>query len=290
MRVAFIALVLLAGGVSAAVAQSDQPPPACRYNAAGQLDYQACLDASAPGTPWHMLSLINLGTQAYQRADFASAVSFYDRAQPNDGTLMYSDAGYHANYAATLSQVGRDADALVQARAALALIDNAPSLPAEVRRRAAGVPVDRELVYAAIVPVLHHARDPQADAAMRAYMALPAQDWVSWANRAAVFLEIGDYATALEANGRALQLERRHPAVLNNQCYILVQLARAGEALPFCEGARAAAPEVAAVRHSAASAYTALGRCAEAEAEIAAARRLDPVSPEYAQPLTCTAR
>lgn len=287
MRIAVAVLVMICGLAAPAAAQTDEPPPQCRYDAEGRIDYQACLDATSPGSPWHSLSLINLGTQAYQNADFARAVAYYDRAQPSDGSLMYSDAAYHANYAATLGQVGRDADAIVQARAALALLQNASSLPEEVRRHFGSVVVDRELVYAAILPVLHKANDPQTDEVMRAYMALPAQDWVSWANRAAVLLEIGDHQAALEANERALQQERRHPAVLNNQCFILVQLDRAAEALPYCESARSAAPDIAAVRHSVASAYAALGRCAEADVEMAAARRLDPVTAEYAQPLTC---
>jgi Flp pilus assembly protein TadD len=282
---AALALALVPTAVSA---QNDQPPPQCRYDAAGQVDYQACLDASTPGSPWHSLSLINLGTRAYQQADFARAVDYYDRAQPGDGTIMYSDAAYHANYAATLSQVGRDADALVQARAALALLQGAQTLPAEVRRRFGAVPVDRELVYAAILPVLHKAGDEQASEVMRAYMALPADDWVSWANRAAVLLEIDDHAAALDANERALQQEQRHPAVLNNQCYILVRLGRAREALSYCESARAAASNIAAIRHSVASAYAALGRCAEADAEMVAARRLDPVTVEYQQSLVCS--
>lgn len=287
MRIVIAALAALCCSAAPAVAQTE-PPPQCRYNAAGQVDYQACLDASEPGSPWQILSLINLGTQAYQNTDFARAVGYYDRAQPRDGTLMYSDAGFHANYAATLSQVGRDEEALVQARAALALLQNESTLPEEVRRRFGTIPVDREMVYAAIVGILHKAQDPHAAEVMRTYLALPAQDWVSWANRAAVMLEIDNYPAALEANERALQLESAHPAVQNNQCYILVKLDRAGEALPFCERARAGAPDVAAVRHSVASAYAALGRCADAEREMAEARRRDPVSPEYRAPLPCT--
>lgn len=288
MRVVASALVALASLAGVALAQTDQPPAACRRDASGQVNYQACLDASAPGTSWHTLALINLGSQAYGRADFDRAVEFYDRAQPGGGRLMYSDPGFHANYAATLAQVGRDADALVQAHMALALLDNAESVPAEVRRLTQNAPIDREIVYATILPVLHEAEDPQADAVMRAYLALPARDWVSWANRAAVFLTIRDYASALEANGRAMQQEPRHPAVLNNQCYILVQMARAEAALPHCETARAVAPNVAAVRHSVASAYASLGRCEEARRELAEARRLSPATAEYSEPLACS--
>ncbi len=272
-----------------ALAQQTQPPPECRYNASGQVNYEACLAVSPPGSPWRSLSLMNLATRAYQAADFATAVRYYDEAQPTDGSLMYSDASYHAYYAATLHQVGRPDDAIVQARYALAVLRNAPELP-EAARRFSAIQVDPEIVYTAILPVLHGANDPQTESVMSAYMALPARDWISWANRAAVMLEIGDNQAALRANNEAIRLEPSHPGVLNNQCYILVKLNRAEEALPHCLGARAGAPNIAAVRHSVASAYAALGRCREAEAELGEARRLDPVTEEYRQPIACTAR
>lgn len=290
MRTLVATLALVFGLADGAVAQDDTPPPECRYNAAGQVNYQACLDAAPAGSPWSILSLINLGTQAYNNADFARAVGYYDRARPGEGQLMYSDPLFHANYAASLHQVGRNSDAIVQARMALDVLQAAPNVPEQVRRRLSSMQVDRELVYASILPVLYRADDPQAEATMQAYMALPAIDWVSWANRAAVMLELGDYGQALAANERALQMESSHPAVQNNQCYILVKLERAADALVHCEAARSAAPDVAAVRHSVASAYAALGRCADAEAEMAAARRLDPVTIEYREALACEAR
>lgn len=290
MRRVLAALILTIATAGVAAAQNDRPPPQCRYDAAGQIDYAACLAASPPGSPWRSLSLMNLGTRAYVAADFAAAVRYYDEAQPADGSAMYSDASYHAYYAATLHQVGRPEDAIVQARRALAVMHNAPEVPEEVRRRFSSVPVDSELIYATILPVLHAAHDPQTGAVMSAYLALPAQDFVSWANRAAVMLEIGDHENALRANAEAMRLAPSHPAVLNNQCYILVRMSRADEALPHCLGARAAAPGVAAVRHSVASAFAALGRCREADSELAEARRLDPISPEYAQPIACASR
>jgi tetratricopeptide (TPR) repeat protein len=253
------------------------------------VNYEACLAASEPGTPWRSLSLMNLATRAYMAADFPTAVRYYDQAQPTDGNIMYSDASYHAYYAATLQQVGRREEAIVQARRALGILRNSPELP-EAARRFSAIQVDPELVYASILPVLHSAGDPQTQSALNAYLALPARDWVSWANRAGVMLEIGDNEAALRANNEAMRLEPSHPGVLNNQCYILVKLNRAEEALPHCLGARSGAPNIAPVRHSVASAYAALGRCQEAEAELAEARRLDPVSEEYRRPIACSAR
>lgn len=287
MRSLIVALSLVAAAAAPAFAQEDQAPPQCRYDARGQIDFEACLAVAPPGSAWASLSLMNLATRAYRAADFATAVRYYDQSQPTDGTIMYSDAMFHAYYAATLNQVGRPEEALVQARRALAMLRNAPELP-EAARRFATASVDPEQVYASIVPILHAANDPQSESAMRAYMALPARDWVSWGNRAAVMLEVGDLEGALRANGEALRLSQ-HPGVLNNQCYILVQLNRAQEALPYCLNAQSAAPDIAAVRHSVASAYAALGRCREAEAAIAEARRLDPVSLEYQQPVVCRA-
>ncbi len=280
----FIAL-LLAG--TAAAREEEEAPPECRYDTAGQVDYAACAAAAPIGSPWRSLSLINLGTQAFLRADYASASRYYDDAQPTNGDTFYSDPTYHAFHAATLHQVGRSSEAINEARRALAMLRNSDELPQEVRRRFASRSIDVEAVYVAILPVLHSANDSELESVRNAYLAMPAYDWVSWANRAGVLEQIGDLDGALRANAEALRLEPSHPSVLNNQCFILVRAGRAGEALPYCERARAEAPEIAAVRHSVASALAALGRCDDAEREMAEARRLDPVSAEYAQPLQC---
>jgi Flp pilus assembly protein TadD len=288
MRHALAALALTIVAFAAPSAQAQQAPPECRQNAQGVVNFEACLAVAPPGSPWRSLSLMNLATQAFRAADYATAVRYYDAAQPGDGNLLYSDASYHAFYASTLHQVGRHAEARIQARHALGMLRNSADLP-EAARRLAAVPVDREVVLAAIVPVLVSEQDPEAESAMSEYLALPATDWVSWVNRGSVMLEIGRFDSALIANSEAMRLEPSHPAVLSNQCYILVKLNRASEALPHCLAARAAAPEVAVVRHSAASAFAALGRCEEAQAELGEARRIDPVTQEYMQPLACTA-
>ncbi|HEX8901829.1 tetratricopeptide repeat protein [Vitreimonas sp.] len=281
-------LALMLGALATPVwAQQDQPPLQCRYDASGRVDYQACLDASAPGTPWAMLSHINLGTRAFLNADHATAVRHYDAAQPGNGDTFYSDAEFHAYYAATLHQVGRLDDGVVQARRALAVMNADRSLPSSVRDRFSAVPVDRELVYAAILPVLHAAGDEQAEAVRVSYLQMPAVDWVSWANRAGVLQQIGDLRGALSASEQSLQLQPDHPAVLNNHCYILTLLGRANEALPYCERAVEAAPGIAGARHSLASAYAALGQCGNARVQLDEARRLDPESEDYRHDLAC---
>lgn len=188
---------------SPALAQQDQPPAACHYDAVGRVDYQACLNASAPGTPWAMLSHINLGTQAFQDANYVAAISHYDAAQPSNGDSFYSDASFHAYYAATLQQVGRLREGAAQARRALAILRNDPSLPDGVRQNFSSVQVDHELVYALILPVLHASGDEQAMTVRNAYLQMPAADWVSWANRAGVLQQIGDLPGALLASERA---------------------------------------------------------------------------------------
>jgi Flp pilus assembly protein TadD len=146
-----------------------------------------------------------------------------------------------------------------------------------------------EMIYVYILPVLQAGDLQRFETALQAFRALPAMGWESYANRAAVLQEIGDVAGALDMSGRALAMAPDDPGVLNNHCYILLQAGRAGEALPFCERAVRAVPSVAAARHSLAEVFAALGRCAEAERELAEARRLDPVTVDYQRPLSCQA-
>lgn len=289
MRIAVTLLVAawLAGSASA---QQDTPPPECRYDAAGRVDHEACAAAAPAGSPWRSLALINLGTQAFRRNDYPAAIRFYDEALPTNGDAFYSDATFHAYHAATLQAVGRQSEAIAEARRSLAVLRGSTDIPEEARRRFSSVPVDAEIIYAAILPVLHAANDPETAGVRATYMSMPARDWVSWVNRGGVLDQIGDTNGALQANAQALQLQPNHPAVLNSQCYFLGKLSRAVEALPFCERAIAGAPDVAAIRHSRATVLAALGRCRDANSDLIEARRLDPVSAEYKRELTCTNR
>lgn len=121
-------------------------------------------------------------------------------------------------------------------------------------------------------------------------MSLPARDWISYANRAAVLTDLGDLQEALAANEAGLQLAPGEASLLNNGCYIRTLMGRAQEGLPFCERAVAAAPKIAPVRHSFATALAAVGRCREAEEQIAMARSLDTSSPKYAEPIACASQ
>jgi tetratricopeptide (TPR) repeat protein len=287
---ALITALLACALASPAFAQDDAPQPEqCRPNAAGQVNYQACADAAPVGSPWRSMALINLGTDAYLRSDYAAAVRFYDEARPPAGQQMYSDVTFHAFRAAAYWHVERHEEAQADASMALRMLQGDPTLRMSPRDYMPAH-ADREAVYALILPVLQTGDAAQFQAALETYNAMPASDWYSYANRAAVLSQLGQHDAALAAGEQALQLAPNEPAVLNNQCAILVELNRAADALPYCERAVAGAPGIAAVRDSMSDVFAALGRCAEAEREIAEARRLDPVSPSYARPIACTAR
>ncbi|HVY83705.1 MAG TPA: hypothetical protein VG943_01120 [Caulobacterales bacterium] len=270
--------VLLAPAV--ATAQDSALPTACVADAQGAINYQACADATPVGSTPHMLALINLGTEAFLRADYATAVRFYDQAQPADGQQVFSDPRFHAFRGSSYFQVGRKREALEDAHTVLTMlgVEDASETP------------DIDVIYAAILPILNDAHDPAFTPTLNAYKALPAADWVSYVNQAGLLEQLHDIDGALAADTRAFALQPDNPVVLNTHCYILTRAGRAQEALPFCERAVAAAPSVAPVHHSYASALAALGQCDRANAELAQARRLDSASLEYRRPLTCRAR
>lgn len=285
--------LILAGAIliaGAAHAQQAEPPPPreCTFDAAGHVDYEACARVAPEGSPLWRLSIINLGTRALERRDYRAAVRYYDLARPADGARLYSDAGFHANRAEAYKHVGRDAEALADARLAVAMITNRPGVPGQVPQEMRLKNVDIAEALTLSSPILKAANDPLFAPGMAAYRGLPAADWMSLAHRGALFAELGDLPGALEANAAALKAQPGHPGLLNNQCYFLTLSDRAVDALPFCQSAMAAAPEEPAIRHSLAVALAKLGLCADAGTELERARSLDPVSVEYRKPLACT--
>lgn len=287
MRAALIALSLCAV-TSPSFAQDNGPPPLqCRQDSAGQVDYQACLAAAPSGSAWRTLALINLGTDAYIAGDYAAAVGYYDQAHPPSGQLMYSDVTFHAFRGSSYWHVERREEALADAQIALRMLHGDAALNASPLDYMPAH-VDREMMYALILPVLQTGDSALFASALAEYEALPANDWYSFAGRAAVFDQLGRRNEALAASEQALRLAPDDPGVLNNHCAILTNNERAADALSFCQRAVAAAPGVAAIRDSLSDALAALGRCEEAEREIVEARRLDPASPSYARPIECT--
>lgn len=271
---------------SPALAQNDQPPAECRRNAAGQVNYQACFDASPPGSGWRSMAQINLGTEAFARGDYATAVRHYDEARPPAGETMYSDVLFHTFRGASYWHVERRQEALADAQIALRMLQGDPTLNLEPLDYMPAH-VDREMVFAFILPILQSGDAARFEAALSTYQAMPASDWTSYANRAAVLDQVGRPAEALVASEQAVRLAPNDAGVLNNHCAILANAHRPGDALPYCERAVAGAPQIAAIHDSLSDALAALGRCNDAEREIAEARRLDPASPDYARPIAC---
>jgi tetratricopeptide (TPR) repeat protein len=280
MRIVLIALAGLFVG-SPALAQ---PIAACGPDAGGAIDFQACADAAPRGSPERGLSLVNLGTQALLRQDYATAAKLYDEAVP-PGQQLFSDIRLHAYRGEAYARVGRDAEALGDAKIVLRLLsgERLPGFPAQQP------PYDRVEVLGRVLPILKKANDPGYPAALSQFKASPAADWYDYANRAATLTTVGDIEGALAANAQALSAAPNEPAVLNNGCYLFAKAGRPAEGLPHCEKAVATAPQVAAVRESYATALEALGRCGEAQKQLDEARRLDPVSVAYQRKLACPA-
>jgi tetratricopeptide (TPR) repeat protein len=284
--IAALAACLLVG-LARAQGGADAPPE-CRIDTPSIPAFQACAAAAAPGSPERGLALINLGSDAFARGDYAAAVRYYDEAAPPAGQQIFSDPVFHAFRGASYFHVGRDHEALADARTAVAMLKG--DAPPEVSGLYDPKRVSMENVYLAILPILHRAHAPELADALAAYRALPARDWMSLANRAAIFQQMGDLDGAIALSAQVIAMAPEHPAVLNNHCFILSEAGRAREALPFCQRAVDAAPNVAAARHSYAAALAAVGDCIGSARELGEARRLDPTARVYQQRIACTAR
>ena len=210
------------------------------------------------------------------------------RRRQNPDREVFSDAGFHAYRADAYARAGRDADALANAQTAFALLTHAPQVMTGAWAQLVLQPVDTELAYGLILPILKKGDDRHFADALAAFTALPIQDYHSYSNRSAVIDSLGDHTGALQENERALALAPSDPQVLNNQCFELAELGRGNDALPYCEQVVQMAPDVAPVHDSYAVALAAAGRCSEANRERATAHELDPAPQDYLQPLTCT--
>lgn len=284
-----VALAAFACALAVPVSASaqDDAPPACQGAGQRVVDWQACLDALPPDSGWRALALINLGTEAFMREDYAAAVQHYDAARPSSGQ-MYSDILFHTLRGAAYWRVGRREDAVADADIVHRMLMRDPTLPLPpAQYLSPGVP--EEMIYVYLLPVWQSGDPGRFEQAVARFRALPVTDWISMSNRASVLQEIGDNVGALEFSARAVAAAPDEPAALNNHCYILLQVGRAAEGLPFCERAVARAPTAAPARHSLAEVLAALGRCGEAQAQLAEARRLDPATASYQAPLACTA-
>lgn len=277
-------MLALAGGSSQA--QEVPIPLACRGEFE-TIDWQACADASGQGTPGYAFAMINMGTRAYVQGDYAQALQYYDKAE-TPGQTISSDVIFHAFRGDTYRHAGRMAAAGQDARWAWAFLNDQPPIETEARDLR---PIDDEvrfIVLTAILPILKDGDNAVYDQARAMYVGIPVSDPGSLSNRASVLEQLGDHAAALVDSKQAVDLRPDDPRLLNNHCFILVEAGQAEQSLPYCERAVALVPEIAPVRHSYATTLAALGRCADAERQLAEARRLDPSAALYREPLVCT--
>lgn len=246
MRLLLTLAAIAMAGISVAYAQ-DEPPPAVCQGHPGQVDWDACLAALPPDSGWRPLALINLGARAFLAQDYATAVRYYDEAQPPNLTLL-SDVTFHAYRASAYWHAGRQEVAAREAATAHRMLERDPTLPATDRLDYLPPQVDVESMYVLILPVLQTSDPARFERAVVAFRALPGPaDWVSYSNRAGVLQQLGDHTGALEHSARALELRPNDPGVLNNHCYVLYAASRPAQALPYCERALAGAPQIAAV-------------------------------------------
>jgi tetratricopeptide (TPR) repeat protein len=277
---------MLALATGSSQVQEVPAPPACR-GAFETIDWQACADASGQGTPGYALAMINLGTRAYVEGDYASALSFYDKAE-QPGQSIQSDVIFHTFRGDTYRHTGREAEALADARLAWLMLIEDPSVAGDPRDRR---PIDDGLRFFVLVRILGILKTGDAEifgSARAMFIALPVDSAEDLSNRAGALEQLGEFDAALVDSKRAVDLQPGDPGALNNHCYILIRAGQAERGLPYCERAVALVPEIAPVRHSYASALAALGRCRDADHQLAEARRLDPSGALYRQPLVCT--
>lgn len=273
---AMAAFALAVAPAAAQQVRHVETPAACA-DASTESQYRACVEATPPDSGFHWLSLMHLGMLAMARQDVAEAVSLFDQAAPSQGENL-TRPRLHGYRAAAYRAVGRHEDALSEAHVALSLLMQTRELPDDVWSLIEDTQINNEAAYAAILPILRDANDPEYERAFAAYTALPVENWASAAMRAGTLETLDQLDFALEFSERAMQMRQGHPLILNNHCYILVRLNRAVEALPHCEQAVALMPNSGAVRHSYASALAAMGRCDDAAEQDAQSRHLDAVS------------
>ncbi|AYG94876.1 tetratricopeptide repeat protein [Brevundimonas naejangsanensis] len=269
------------------LAGPDMTVPASCQVPLDRINYRTCADEAPVGSPARSWALINLGSQAFMAGDMARAVKLYDEARPADGLNMYSDPVFHAFRGAAYDHVGRSKEALADAQTSWDILSGAvtidPQNPPPTEDEYHG------FVLAFILPILKANGDPAFAPAFGAYQRLSDDGVEALIRRAALLEQLGDFSRALAAGEKAMKLRPDDPGLQNNHCYTLVRAGRAAEGLPYCEAALARLPEASPILHSYASALAALGRCEEAERQLAEARRLDPAAALYRQPLECRA-
>ena len=268
------------------MAAPQEIPAVCNPAPGVAPDWAACAAALPEGSPEQRMARLNQASEAYLSRDYGAAERLYDAA--GDDATVLSDVFLHAFRADTYQQVGRQKAATADARIVWSILSDDPAYQAQ-RGIAPLNEEARRFLLSVVLPILKTGRDPAFEPAFAAFRALPVKDADGYGSLALVLEQLGDIEGALEASLVAVKAAPTDPGYLNNHCYILVRAGRPADGLPFCEKAVQGAPEVAAVRHSLAAAFAGAGRCEEAEAALAEARRLDAATVLYQQPIACTA-
>ncbi|HYC68083.1 hypothetical protein [Brevundimonas sp.] len=269
---------------AAPMAGPQEVPAVCEPAIGVAPDWAACAQALPEGSPQQRFARVNQAAEAYLNRDYEAAEQLFDQAGALD---PFSSDVLYAFRADTRQHVGRDKDATADARAAWLLLAGAPEVEGP-EAEATAETERRRFLLSLILPILKTGRDPAFDEAFAAFRALPVKDVDGYATLAMVLEQLGDFDGALAASLMAVKAEPANFGYLNNHCYILVRAGRAAEGLPFCEKAVQGAPELAPLQHSLAAALAGAGRCAESGAALAEARRLEPATVLYQQPLACT--
>lgn len=262
----------------------------------GEVEYQACFDATPPDSDAHRLAAINLGTEAYLAGDAATALRFYDAAE-TPGKTVSSDLFFHTFRADARAQGGRDTEAQADATLAWRMLKDPASSPTGLGAGMGAETLDdptRFGVLMILLPILKGGDPAVLQEATAGFAALTLTDWTQLSDQAAMLEGLDALPQALAASTRALALAPDEPVVLNTHCYVLTRSGRGAEGVPYCERAIAAEGDLpvqakAAIRHSLASALAGAGRCRESEARLSEAQALDPANPTYREALACTA-
>jgi tetratricopeptide (TPR) repeat protein len=269
--------LMLPAALAPAHAQTGVETPACSAGSAalGLGDHdeavrllRECLDAAELEMNQEIAVYAALGAALLAQQDFQAALEAYNLAfaivETRGGRMV--EPTLYRNRGIARSELGQYDGALDDlAQAARAAPDDTLTQ------------VSLGVVYQALD------RDAEAVVAFDNVVRLE-PDWIgAWINRSGALLDAGMTRSAVDDARRAVELDPADGNALNMLCWTLIQDSRAETALPLCEQAVAAEPEVGAIVHSHAAALEALGRLDEALPLYRRAWQLSPEDPEITE-------
>ncbi len=142
---------MIALALALALTAAPQEIPAVCEPSPG-VDWAVCADALPEGSPQQRLARLNQATEAYLNRDYGTAERLYDAVTEDD--QVYSDVWLHAFRGDTYQQVGRDKDAVADARVAWAILSDDPAY-AGLRELSGPIDEDgRRFVLTLVLPIL----------------------------------------------------------------------------------------------------------------------------------------